>query len=70
MSVKSNLRLWLLGPVFFAASWITFRVMAADPPPAARASVVAAASADSVEVRDPALERMISRFATEARRDR
>jgi hypothetical protein len=54
---------WLVMAAFAAAFWITFRVMAAPPaPPAPRLEL-----ADDGEVRDPALEVMLARFAGEGR---
>jgi hypothetical protein len=54
MSAKYKPPFWFLFPVLGAALWIAFGVMAAEPP-------------QSQEVRDPALERMIARFAGQAR---
>ena len=71
MSAKSKPRSWVIIPVLAAASWITFRVMAAPPPPLATIVHGAGNSADDdeaafMEVDDPALGRMIARFAAEA----
>jgi hypothetical protein len=48
---------WLVLAAFAAAFWVTFRVMAASPAPFNFA-------ADG-EIRDPALEAMITRLAAE-----
>lgn len=54
---------WLVMAAFAVAFWITFRVMPAAPAlPPARTLL-----ADDEEVRDPALEVMLARFAGEAR---
>jgi hypothetical protein len=65
---------WLCFAAFAAAFWITLRVVAA--PETAKptnaltevepTSALTEVADDASEVRDPALERMISRFAREA----
>ena len=54
---------WLVMAAFAAAFWVTFRVMAAAP----EAHRPAAALTDGEDLRDPALEVMITRFAGAAR---
>lgn len=57
---------WLVTGAFAAAFWLTLRVMAASPVPAPVQLELAGAE----DVRDPALEVMIARFAAEARMNR
>jgi hypothetical protein len=60
MSATHKRPFWMLFPVLPAlgtAFWIAFGVMAAASPP----------PSPPAEVRDPALERMIARFANQAR---
>jgi hypothetical protein len=62
-------RNWLVAAAFAAAFWITFRVMAASAPvPMASPSATTDIEASLGETRDPALEQMISDFASAARR--
>jgi hypothetical protein len=70
---------WLFIPVLATSFWVAFGVLAASPqvsPGAAAAARPGAAVSRSAvpaaidEVRDPALEKMIARFADAARRGR
>lgn len=67
---------WLCCAAFVAAFWITMRVMAAPaaavrPNPMTAAGVVPdPVTGEGEETRDPVLERMIGRFAREAREGR
>ena len=72
MSFKKSRRLWIAVPMILAASWITARVVTADTAPRravhAVAPPVTLVDGDATaDLRDPALEGMIARFATEAR---
>ena len=55
---------WLCFIAFAAAFWVTFRVMAADPP--LRAAIAVPAEGMTGEFVDPALDKMIAHFAVEA----
>lgn len=71
---------WLCGAAFAAAFWITLRVLAAPVPPAplmvssspdtGLVTDQPSPSAENAELRDPALERLISALAVTARRVR
>jgi hypothetical protein len=56
---------WLCVAAFAAAFWITLRVMAATPMPPP-SETAAAENVSDHEIRDPALDRLISRFANRA----
>ena len=69
MSQKNRPLNWLCVAAFAAAFWITLRVVAAAPPPPANSSFEPAGMGELLapdEIRDPALERMVARFAATA----
>lgn len=80
MSSNRRPQKWLCGVAFAAAFWITLRVVAAPVPPAplmtsapSDTSLITdrpSPSAEDAELRDPALERLISGLAQTARSGR